>query len=99
MFVRARVTEGVNENALLVPVSAVSHDQQGQSTALVVGPDNKVATRVLKTSGMSGANWVVGAGLGEGEKVVVAGAQKVKPGMRVRPVAPAANAVLVATGK
>jgi membrane fusion protein (multidrug efflux system) len=99
MFVRARVTEGVNENALLVPVSAVSHDQQGQSTALVVGPDNKVATRVLQTSGMSGANWVVGAGLGEGEKVVVAGAQKVKPGMLVKPVAPAANAVLVASGK
>lgn len=92
MFVRAQVIQGVNENALLVPVAAVTHNPQGQSTTLVVGPDKKIAQRVIQTKGMSGNNWVVGSGLGEGEQVVVAGGQKVQPGMLVKPV-PAQPAV------
>jgi membrane fusion protein (multidrug efflux system) len=98
MFVRARVTEGVNENALLVPVPAVTHNPQGQSTALVVGADDKVAMRVLQTSGMAGDNWVIGAGLREGERVVVAGGQKVRPGTLVKPVTSAAANVLASAG-
>src|SRR6202051_2007169 len=39
MFVRARIEEGVNENAFLVPQVGVTHDPNGQATALVVGPD------------------------------------------------------------
>jgi membrane fusion protein (multidrug efflux system) len=98
MFVRARVTEGVNEHAVLVPGAAVNHNPQGQPTALVVGADNKVSTRVIQTSGMAGENWVVGAGLGEGEKVVVAGGQKVRPGMLVHAV-PAPGTVLASTAR
>ncbi len=44
MFVRARIEEGVDDNALLVPQVGVTHDPQGQATTLVVGPDNKVAS-------------------------------------------------------
>lgn len=98
MFVRARVTQGIQENALLVPVSAVGHNPQGQSTTLVVGPDNKIAQRVINTSRMAGDSWVVGAGLAEGEQVVVAGGQKVQPGMLVKAV-PASNAALASVGK
>ena len=48
MFVRARIEEGVNENAFLVPQVGVTHDPKGQATALVVGPDNKVAVHPLQ---------------------------------------------------
>jgi membrane fusion protein (multidrug efflux system) len=99
MFVRARVNQGVDDNAMLVPVAAVSHDPQGQPTALVVGPDHKVALRVIHTSGMAGANWVVGAGLAEGEQVVVAGGQKVQPGTLVKAVPAAASVALASAGK
>jgi membrane fusion protein (multidrug efflux system) len=93
MFVRARVDEGTDNHALLVPQAGVTHDPQGQATALVVGADNKVALRTIQASRTAGADWVVDGGLDEGEKVIVSGIQKVKPGLLVRAVeAPAAAA-------
>ncbi|WP_168795104.1 efflux RND transporter periplasmic adaptor subunit [Paraburkholderia aromaticivorans] len=87
MFVRARIEEGVNESALLVPQVGVTHDQKGQPTALVVGNDNKVVLRQLVTSGTYGSNWVVESGLNPGDRVVVQGTDKAKPGMQVKTVA------------
>jgi membrane fusion protein (multidrug efflux system) len=86
MFVRARVDEGVDDNALLVPQTGVTHNQQGQATALVVGTDNKVVLRTIQATRTFGANWVVDGGLNEGEKVVVSGLQRVQPGALVRAV-------------
>jgi membrane fusion protein (multidrug efflux system) len=86
MFVRARVDEGVDDNALLVPQTAVTHNPQGQATTLVVGADNKVALRTIQATRTVGANWVVDGGLKEGEKVIVSGIQKVQPGALVRAV-------------
>jgi membrane fusion protein (multidrug efflux system) len=102
MFVRARVEQGMNDKALLVPVPAVSHNPQGQATALVVGPDNKVAQRTLQTQNTLGDKWVVTAGLNEGERVITAGLQKVQPGMPVQaveapPPAPAQASVTTST--
>jgi membrane fusion protein (multidrug efflux system) len=92
MFVRARVDEGVDNNALLVPQTGVTHDPQGQATALVVGPDNKVALRTIRATRTFGTNWVVDGGLNEGEKIIVSGLQKVQPGALVRAVeVPAAS--------
>jgi membrane fusion protein (multidrug efflux system) len=92
MFLRARVDEGVDDNALLVPQTGVTHNAQGQATALVVGADNKVALRTIQATRTVGANWVVDGGLKEGEKVIVSGVQKVQPGALVRTVeAPAAS--------
>jgi membrane fusion protein (multidrug efflux system) len=87
MFVRARIEEGVNENALVVPQVGITHDQKGQPTALVVGPDDKVALRQLVTSGTYGSNWVVESGLKAGDRVIVQGTDKAKPGMQVKTVA------------
>ncbi|ABE32226.1 multidrug/solvent efflux pump periplasmic linker protein mepA [Paraburkholderia xenovorans LB400] len=87
MFVRARIDEGVNDNALVVPQVGVTHDQKGQPTALVVGNDNKVALRQLVTSGTYGSNWVVESGLNPGDRVIVQGTDKAKPGMQVKAVA------------
>jgi multidrug efflux pump len=93
MFVRARIEEGIDENALLVPHAGVSHNPQGQATALVVGPDGKVALRTIQATRTLGDNWVVDGGLSAGDRVVVSGVQKVQPGSTVRVVdapAPAA---------
>jgi membrane fusion protein, multidrug efflux system len=97
MFVRARIDEGINDKALVVPQIGVSHDARGLPTALVVGPDNKVATRSLVTSGTYGSNWVVESGLNPGDRVIVDGVDKAKPGSIVKTVpavlpAPAADA-------
>ncbi len=86
MFVRARIEEGVNDNAYLVPQIGVTHDQKGQAVALVVTADNKVAPHPLVTAGMHGQNWVVEGGLEPGDRVIVQGIDKVRPGMTVKTV-------------
>jgi membrane fusion protein, multidrug efflux system len=86
MFVRAHIEEGVNENAMLVPQIGVTHNQKGDAVALIVGADNKVAPRVLVTSGMSGSDWVVDSGVQPGDRVIVQGTEKVRPGMEVKAV-------------
>jgi len=86
MFVRARIEEGVDDNALLVPQVAVTHDPQGQATTLVVGPDNKVAQRTIQATRTFDTNWVVDSGLDAGEKVIVSGVQRAPPGVLVHAV-------------
>ena len=83
MFVRAVIDEGQAENVFVVPQAGVTHDQKGQATALVVGSDNKVAMRTLQVRGTQGASWIVEGGLADGERVVVAGLQRVRPGVVV----------------
>ena len=97
MFVRARLEQGVNQGAMLLPQESVTHDARGQALALVVDGQNKVEQRVLQATRMFETQWVVQGGLAEGERVIVAGLQKVRPGMTVRAVegatAPVAGAV------
>jgi membrane fusion protein (multidrug efflux system) len=92
MFVRARIDEGVNDNVVLVPQVGVTRDASGKATTLVVGPDNKVSVRTIQATRTSGTDWVVDSGLDDGEKVIVAGVQKVKPGATVKTVEAAARA-------
>ncbi|NKJ45910.1 efflux transporter periplasmic adaptor subunit [Burkholderia sp. SG-MS1] len=87
MFVRAKIEEGVNQNALVVPQIGITHDQKGQPTALVIGADNKVELRSLVTTGTFGTNWVVASGLKPGDRVIVQGTDKARPGQQVKPVA------------
>jgi len=97
MFVRATLDEG-SEDALRVPEAGVTHDPNGRATALVVEPDGTVSLRVLDVRGTQGSDWIVDGGLADGERVVVAGVQKVQPGMRVRVVgAPSPAAAAAAT--
>jgi membrane fusion protein (multidrug efflux system) len=98
MFVRARLQEGVNDNAMLVPEAGITHDAKGTPTALIVDADNKVALRALATSRIEGANWVVDGGLNPGDRVIVAGVQKVRPGMVVKPVEQPMTPVSTAEG-
>jgi len=75
----------VDETGLLVPQQAVTHNPKGDATTLVVGADNKVATRTIKTDRAIGDQWLVSEGLAAGDKVVVVGLQRAKPGAEVKP--------------
>ncbi|WP_028217812.1 efflux RND transporter periplasmic adaptor subunit [Paraburkholderia oxyphila] len=86
MFVRARIDEGTNDNAYLVPQVGVQHDQKGQATVLVVDGKNKVVVHPIVTSGTQGQDWVVESGLQPGDRVIVQGTEKVHPGTTVKAV-------------
>jgi len=86
MFVRAVVQEGVMEKALLVPQQAVARDPKGNPYVLVMTPDGKTAQRALTLDRAIGDQWLVSSGLGAGDRVVVEGALKVRPGTPVREV-------------
>ena len=96
MFVRAQVEEGVNQQAILVPQRAVTRNQQGQPTALVVGTNNKVELRTLHAERTIGENWLVTSGLSAGDKVIIDGLQKIAPGAEVKAVALGADGYPVA---
>ncbi len=83
MFVRARLEEGINDSAILVPQQGITRTPRGEATAMIVGQDNKVAVHILTAQQAIGDKWLVTAGLKEGDRVIVSGLQKVKPGVQV----------------
>jgi membrane fusion protein (multidrug efflux system) len=85
MFVRARLEEGTNPSALLVPQQAVARTPTGQATVMVVGADNKVESRNITASQAIGDKWLVTAGLKAGERVISSGVQRAKAGAQVTP--------------
>src|SRR5690606_22183503 len=80
MYVRARMTQGVNNDAILVPHAAVSFDPRGNPTVMVVNAENQVEARIVKTAQSIQDKWVVIEGLAAGERVIVEGLQKARPG-------------------
>lgn len=98
MYVRAVVSSGVRQDALLVPQQGIARDPKGNATAMIVGEDGKVAVRPVTVSRTIGDKWLVDDGLRAGDKVIVEGLQKIRPGAPVRAIeampaktAPAAN--------
>jgi membrane fusion protein (multidrug efflux system) len=83
MYVRARVGSGVRENALLVPQQGIARDPKGNTTAMVVAPDGTAELRPVRVSWAIGDQWLVEDGLAAGDKVIVAGLQKIQPGAPV----------------
>ena len=86
MFVRAIIQEGVSEQAIMVPQRGVSRNQKGEAMAMVVGAEEKVEPRVIKVSRTVGDNWLVSEGLKTGDRVIVEGIQKARPGTPVKAV-------------
>jgi len=87
MFLRAQVQEGVNPQAILVPQQAVSRNAKGDPFALIVGPDQKVEQRMLALDRAIGDQWLVTAGLASGDRVIVEGLLRVRPGAQVKETA------------
>ncbi|WP_018992462.1 efflux RND transporter periplasmic adaptor subunit [Aromatoleum toluclasticum] len=84
MYVRARLAQGVNSDAILVPHAALSRDARGNATVMVVNGESKVEARIVTTGQSQGDAWVVTQGLAAGERVIVEGLQKVRPGAAVQ---------------
>ena len=86
MYVRAHLDKGTDPEALLVPQPAIGRDNTGKATALVVNAENKVEQRKVVVAEAIGTNWRVTDGLKAGERVIVEGSGKVRPGQSVRVV-------------
>ena len=84
MYVRAVITEGVDENALLVPQRALRRDPKGQASVLLVDGGGKAEVRLVDVGRTVGASWQVLSGLNPGDLVIVEGGQNVRPGMSVK---------------
>jgi membrane fusion protein (multidrug efflux system) len=86
MFVRAYVEEGVAEQALLIAQQGVTRNTKGSPVALVINKDSKVEQRTLELDRAIGDKWLVTSGIAPGDRVIVEGLQKVRPGDLVRAV-------------
>ncbi len=87
MYVRAELTEGIDENAIIVSQRGIQRDNLGRAFAYVVNAENMVEQRAVTTSRTHGSNWVVTSGLQAGDRLIVEGLQRIRPGAPVRIVA------------
>lgn len=92
LFVRARVEQGVRDNAILIPQQALVRNPDGSAAVWVVGADNHVVPRPVAVGNAVGDKWLVETGLEAGDRVVTAGLQKIRPGAEVSIAAPVAAA-------
>ncbi len=84
LYVRARLIEGVRRQGLLAPQAGVTRNERGQAIALVVGPGNIVAQRMVKTDQAIGDKWVISDGLRAGDRLIVDGLLNLHPGAKVQ---------------
>jgi membrane fusion protein (multidrug efflux system) len=101
MYVRAVIEEGVRDNAIVVPQQAVTRDNKGDAVVMVVGSDGKVELRKVQTVRTIGSDWLIDGGLQAGDRLVVEGLQRARPGAIVQAVevtAPPATATAGAPG-
>jgi membrane fusion protein (multidrug efflux system) len=86
MYVRPVIQEGIVDRAVLVPQQGVSRDPRGNSIALVVDNSGKVEQRSITIDRAIGDKWLVASGLAPGDRVIVEGSQRVRPGASVKAV-------------
>lgn len=86
MYVRAVLREGIRKNAILAPQQAVTRDAQGNATALVLNSQGMVESHNLTVERAVGNQWLVTAGLQAGDRLIVDGLQKIRPGQEAQPV-------------
>jgi len=83
MFVRARIDEGTQPDAILVPQQGVPRTPRGDATVLVVNEKNQVESRTVVAPQAIGDRWLITEGLKNGDRVIISGLQKVRPGVTV----------------
>ncbi|EGW1916825.1 efflux RND transporter periplasmic adaptor subunit [Salmonella enterica] len=84
MFVRARIDEGVQPNAILVPQQGVTRTPRGDAMVMVVNDKSLVEARNVVAAQAIGDKWLISEGLKPGDKVIVSGLQKARPGVKVK---------------
>lgn len=84
MYVTALLDEGTQQNVLMVPQEGVTHNEQGKATALILDQNNVVQLREINAVKAVGNQWLVTAGLRPGDRVIVSGLQRVRPGVKAR---------------
>jgi membrane fusion protein, multidrug efflux system len=89
IYIRAVVGSGTREGAILAPQRAITRDPKGNAFAMVLDAESKVQMRPVKVSSTVGDQWLVEDGLAAGERVIVEGLQKVRPGMPAKVAGPA----------
>lgn len=85
MYVRARLANGERQNAILAPQQSIARDAKGNASAMVVDAEDRIEPRPVTVSRAIGDKWLVESGLAPGDRVVVAGFQKIRPGSKVIP--------------
>lgn len=85
LYVRVQIEQAVDNNALAVPQMAVQRDGSGATSVYVIAEDDTVQPRPITLGSAVGTRWVVTNGLEADDRVVVVGAQKLAPGMKVAP--------------
>ncbi|MGX9461486.1 efflux RND transporter periplasmic adaptor subunit [Shewanella sp. A14] len=85
MYVRAQLNAGQDPHAILVPQRAITRNNKGQAVAMVVDKDNHAEMRVVKTAEVIANKWRIVEGLSVGDKLIVEGLQKIRPGAPVAP--------------
>jgi membrane fusion protein (multidrug efflux system) len=85
MFVRGQLSQGIQSRGILVPQRAVSRNERGQPTVLVVGKNNMAELRVIQADRSVGDSWLVTGGLKPGEQVIVEAGPLLRPGVPVKP--------------
>lgn len=84
MFVRARIDEGMQKDALLVPQQGVARNPRGEATVMLVNAKSQVEVRNVTAAQAIGDKWLVTDGLHSGDRVIVSGLQKIRPEMTVK---------------
>lgn len=85
MYVRAQFSPTQRRDAILAPQQGISRDAKGNATALVVGPDSLAQLRTVTTERTVGDQWLIGKGLRSGDRLIVEGLGRIKPGQKIRP--------------
>ena len=88
LYVRARIVEGVQQQAILAPQQGIARDPRGRATAMVVNARNQVEMRTVQTGAAIGDKWVVTSGLKAGDRLIVEGLVGLRPGTTVKPAKP-----------
>lgn len=86
MYVTALLDEGSRQNVLMVPQEGVTHNAQGKATALILDKDDVVQQREINAVKAIGNQWLVTAGLQHGDRVIVSGLQRIRPGIKARAI-------------
>ncbi|MDM3140630.1 efflux RND transporter periplasmic adaptor subunit [Citrobacter sp. Cf120] len=84
MYVTALLDEGSQQNVLMVPQQGITHNEQGKATALILDQENVVQLREINAVKAVGNQWLVTAGLRPGDRVIVSGFQRIRPGSKAR---------------